>query len=47
MTVQEYEREITRAYIRSDNEEAHRLEAELYKTYPKWAVGDIPDENNN
>lgn len=41
--ISEYEREITRAYLRGDNEEAQDIEKELYEKYPKYAIGDIPD----
>ena len=43
-SIEWYEREITRAYLRGDNEEAHRIEKELYGLYPKWAIGDTPDD---
>ena len=46
MNIEEYEREITRAYLRGDNEEAHRLEKEYYNKYPSRAVGDIPYEDD-
>jgi len=46
-TITEYEREITRAYLRGDNEKAHEIERELYKKYPAHAKGDIPDKEND
>ncbi len=45
-TIAEYEKEITIAYIQGNNTKAHQLEKELYKVYPKWAKGDLPDKNN-
>lgn len=45
-TIAEYEKEITVAYLQGNNERAHQLEKELYKAYPKWAKGDIPDKDD-
>lgn len=42
-TIPDYEREITRAYLVGDNNGAHVIEKELYQKYPKHAIGDIPD----
>jgi len=42
-TISEYEKEITIAYIQGDNEKAHQIEKELYQAYPKHAIGDVPD----
>lgn len=42
-TIAEYEKEITRAYLAGDNDKAHEIERELYREYPKHAIGDIPD----
>jgi len=46
-TIKEYERNITRAYLQGDNEKAHQIEKELYARYPKHAIGDIPDRDND
>ncbi len=46
-TIAEYEREITRAYLSGDNEGAHKIEQELYSKYPKHAIGDISDKDND
>lgn len=46
-TIVEYEKEITIAYIQGNNEKAHQIERELYETYPKWAIGDLPDKDND
>lgn len=46
-TIEEYEREITVAYLQDDNEKAHQLEEELYRAYPAHAVGDVPDRDSD
>ena len=45
-SIAQYEKEITRAYLQGDNEKAHQIEVELYRVYPKWAIGDVPDKDN-
>jgi len=45
-TIAEYEKEITVTYLQGNNEKAHQLEEELYRAYPKWAKGDIPDKDS-
>lgn len=42
-SIAQYEKEITIAYIQGNNEKAHQIEDELYKVYPKHAIGDIAD----
>ena len=45
-TIAQYEKEITIAYIEGDIDKARQLEKGLYKAYPKWAKGDVPDKGN-
>ena len=45
-SIAQYEKEITIAYIEGDIDKARQLEKELYKAYPKWAKGDVPDKGN-
>lgn len=46
-TIADYEKEITIAYINGENDKAHRIEDELYTAYPRHAIGDVPDKDEN